>query len=344
MRGRGDGRIAADRNAGSGRSTRRNWLGWGTLGLILGPTAELIAQTTRKTAPLSADDEKAVAAAREAARKAGLGTFDVKSSEHFLGVGDGRPDYCSGALKYGEDIARDFLAHFRHLGFKVAFPAHRLVIVPLKDARSYKAFSGDEAVDETVGGHYDPDSNWLVIFDFRAGKGRTNAEAKRINTFTLVHETVHLLCYNTGLQTAEGDVPAGISEGLATYGELWTRAHGAAAFGMVNKLRIQALTQFLDGGLKWIPMSRFLTDDNLFLNPPNEETAQLAYGEAWVLVHLLLDVPEWRPKFRAYLAGVPKIGAQPGLGREKYAAGKLGPLDDLDRAVRRHAQHMARKK
>jgi hypothetical protein len=321
--------------------TRRAWLGLGAVSLTLWPMAGIQAQTAMKKATLTAEDEKVVGAVRDTGRKAGLRAFDAKSSEHFLAVGDGRPDYGSGALEHSEAIARDFLAHFRKLGFQLAFPARRMAIVALKDNRTYKAFSADDTIDETVGGHYDPDANWLVIFDFRAGKGGANAQAKRINTFTLVHETVHLLSYNTGLQTAQGDVPACISEGLGTYGELWTRAGGSAAFGMVNEPRLSAMIAKLDQGLDWIPISRLLTDDNLFRDTT---TANLAYGEAWVLVHLLMASSERRKALQAYLAEVPKIGAQPTKARDRYAAQKLGDLDALDLAVRRHAQHMARKK
>ena len=43
----------------------------------------------------------------------------------------------------------------------------------------------------------------------------------RVNLLTLVHETTHLLCFNTGLLSRETSVPDWVSEGLATYVELW---------------------------------------------------------------------------------------------------------------------------
>lgn len=340
MRERAWRAVAAEEPRPGIRTTRRTWLGLGALSLALGPRFTAEAQTTRKKAPLTADDEKVISAARAAAGKAGLEPFDVKSTEHFLGVGNGPAAYCSAALDHSEDISRDFLAHFRRLGFRVAFPARRLTVVTLKDARSYQAFSGAEAVDETIGGHYDLDANWLVIFDFRPGRGEAAEDAKRKNTFTLVHETIHLLAFNTGLQTLRGDYPEGVSEGLATYGELWTRAKGSSAFGAIEKLRLSDMLRQLDGGAEWIPIASLLADDEVFEKP---ETVHIAYAEAWLLVHLLLDTPERRPKFQAYLAGTPRIGAQPALDRARYAESKLGSLDELDMAVRRHAQRMGKK-
>jgi hypothetical protein len=318
--------------------TRRTWLKVGAWGLLAGPLSSLRAQATKK-APLTPDDEKSVAAVRDKARKAGLGAFDPKSNGHFLGVGDGPPRYSAEAIDRCESIARDYLTHFQRLGFKVDFPARRLTVVTLKDSASYGAFSGEDP-GQSIGGHYEPDANWLVIFDFRADQAKQNAEAKRYNTFTLVHETIHLLCFNTGLLSRRDDVPACISEGLATYGELWTPTRSSAGFGAVNRPRLLGLIQEMEQGAQWIPVSRLLTDDKLFDDP---RTYHVAYGESWLLVHFLLDNPEWLPKFRAYLAGMPKVDDGRKPSRDKYAESRLGSLRELDQAVQRHAQAVAKK-
>ncbi len=135
-------------------------------------------------------------------------------------------------------------------------------------------------------------------------------------------------------------MPDCISEGLATYGELWTPRRSPPAFGAVNRLRLDALFKELDNGTPWIPISQFITDDDVFRKP---ETAQIAYAESWVLVHYLLDTDERLPKFRAYLSGLPALGDSQAMNREKYAESRLGSLKELDAAVRRHAQRMARK-
>jgi hypothetical protein len=281
----------------------------------------------------------AVAAIRAKATKAGLKGFDTRRTEHFLGVGDGPAGYSAQALDLSERIARDFLAHFRKQGFKVDFPAQRLVVVTLKDAASYGAFSGEDP-GQAIGGHYEPDANRLVIFDFRADQARQNAEAKRYNTFTLVHETIHLLCFNTGLLSIQQDVPVCVSEGLATYGELWTRSRGQSSFGAVNGPRLQDLIKQMGGGGQWIPISRLLTDDKLFDDP---KTEHLAYAESWLLIHYLLETKEQLPKFQAYLTGLARVDVGHAMSRDKYAESRLGSLRDLDAAVQRHARAMARR-
>ena len=47
------------------------------------------------------------------------------------------------------------------------------------------------------------------------------ADPERVNLLALVHETTHLLCFNTGLLSRKANVPAWVSEGLATYVEIW---------------------------------------------------------------------------------------------------------------------------
>jgi hypothetical protein len=321
----------------SGIATRRDVLKAAALGLLAGMTPKLRAQPPRKNAPLTAEDEKTAAAVRTTAKKAGLSEFETRTTEHFLGVGDGPDLYRKRALELCEEIGADYLTQFRRRGFRLEFPSHRLAVVTLKDGASYRAFSGDNP-DEADGGRYYPDDNWLVIFDFRANQAKDVVEAKRYNTFTLVHETIHLLSYNTGLLGRQADVPACISEGLATYGEMWT-APSRSAFGGVNRPRLTALADELDKGTPWISISRLVSEDNVFANP---KTAQLAYAEAWALVHYLIETDERLPKFRAYLAGLPKADSPEAMDRVKYAESRLGSLRDLDIAVRRHAQRMAR--
>ena len=257
--------------------------------------------------------------------------MEVRWTEHFLGVGDAPPvDYIAKALEICETFGREFRAHFRQRGMPVEFPDRRLTVVALKDASSYGAYSGEDP-GLAVGGHYDLETNQLVVFDFRPDQGGQIAQARRTNTFTLIHETAHLLCYNTGLLPIGRDIPVAISEGLATYAELWAPPRDRTAFGRVNVPRLQVLES------DWIPIARLLADDNVFSDP---KTADLAYAESWLLVHFLIRQPDWLPKFRDYLAGFPKPGDK--VGREAYAESKLGSLRDLDAAIQRHARRVLR--
>ncbi len=95
-----------------------------------------------------------------------------------------------------------------------------MTVITLKDDSSFRAFIGADPGDD-VGGHYDLETNQLVVFDFRDKKEDKPGNAERVNLFSLIHETAHMLCFNTGLLSRQADVPDCISEGLATFVEMW---------------------------------------------------------------------------------------------------------------------------
>ena len=315
--------------------SRRTWIAETAVTLSAVMTTSVYAQPPKKPR-LTADEDKVVRGVRDKGRKAGLGPLEVRWTDHFLGVGDAPADgYINPALGVCESFAREFLPHFRERGFTLEFPARRMTVVGLKDANSYRAYSGDPQ-NLAVGGHYEIDSNELVVFDFRPQQDGLAAGARRVNTFTLVHETAHMLCYNTGILPFGRDVPAAISEGLATYAELWAPPRDRTAFARVNHPRLRAL-DVAEG--EWIPISRLLADDKVFDDP---KTADMAYAESWLLVHHLLRQSELLPGVRKYLAGFPRPDEK--LGREAYAERALGPLPDLDTEIQRYARRVRKRR
>jgi hypothetical protein len=269
------------------------------------------------------------------ARKAGLGAFETSRTSHFLGLGDSVERVRNDALGICESLAKDFLAYFRGRGFNVAYPDRRMTVVALKNVASFGAYIGEDP-GKDVGGQYELDTNQLVIFDLRSLEGDLNAAKRRLNTLALVHETIHLLCFNSGLLAREADVPVCISEGLATYGELWVPPRDPKAFGALNEPRLRGLIAARDDK---IPIGQLLSDDDLFFKP---ETEQFAYAQSWLLVSSLLKGPPAQlPKFQAYLAGLPKLGA--GKSRIEYAESRLGPVRALEQEVRRFRGHALRK-
>jgi Protein of unknown function (DUF1570) len=337
MRGQAAGiGAAADREFHDARLTRRRWLGAGAWTLLTGMASALEAQSTKKKAPLSPDEERVAGAVRDQAKKSGLGNFEVRWTEHFLGIGDAPAGYSAEALELCESYAKEFLEHFRRLGFRLDYPAHRMTVVSLKDAATFQAFIEERAA--SAGGQYDPDSNRLVIFDMRPEQADLKAkgsDAERVNTFTLVHETAHMLCYNTGLLPAGRDIPVVIDEGLATYCEYWTPHRGPSTFGRMNEPRLGDLDKILDNGGSWIPIETLLRDDAIFSDP---KTEHLAYAESWFLMRYLIRQPAMLVKLKTYLARLPKDKAQ----REAHATSIFGPLEKLDQETRGYARQVSR--
>jgi hypothetical protein len=279
---------------------------------------------------LGADTDAEAAEIEVQARKAGLGPFRSTTTERYFGIGDATDDHRNQALKWASALADTYLQVFQEKGFHVAFPPHHLTVLTLKDKASYIAFGGDPAT--VAGGHYNLETNRLVIFDFRGNNNLPKgANLERINGIALSHEAMHQLTFNTGLLERQGDVPAAVSEGLGMYAELW-RPGGRSILGMINRLRLQVL---VDRAKIWIPLDNLLTKDNLFDDPANR---QLAYAESWVLVYYLLRNPGALPKFRAYLDAIrPRRDATQRLAD---ARAHLGDLERLNTTLRTDAKRL----
>jgi hypothetical protein len=317
-----------------GDLSRREWVRRALIGLAGPGLLTSLMRPTEAAAPTG--DAEEFAAVQALAKKAGLAPFpELQLTDHFRGTGNASAEYCKNALTICEALSKDFLKHFRDRGFNLALPAYRMTVITLKDSKSYSTLLGD-APGATVGGHYDLETNRLVVFDFRPNKEEVGADPERVNLFTLIHEALHTLCYNTGLLSRDVDVPACISEGLATYGELW-RSKGRGKIGGTNGERLKALIGEQNNGAAWVPIADLLKNDDLF---NKEETVQVAYSEAWPLVHYLLEAKQL-PRFQAYLAKLPP-GAS-AAKRLRIAEEELGSLEALDKEVFRHAKAQLRR-
>jgi hypothetical protein len=293
--------------------SRRHWL-FGTLAVgVLGSSSR-------------ADDPR-VAAIRARGRKAEMQGFDETETTHFVGVGDASKKFREDALTICEAVAADYFKLFKDKGFELAWPKEKMAVVILLGPKSYAMFEG-VFIDEAIGGHFDGEQNRLVMFDFRGpGANPKAAIAEQDSTLVLVHETIHLLTFNTGLLDLKAEIPKCISEGLATYGETWgPRRRGK--IGEKNARRLLGLTNATREGVPWIPLAKLLADDKLL---DDKKTEQIAYAESWLLVNKLLRDREMLPRFRDYLAAL-RSKPEPGR-RVEIAREHLGDLEKLDREI-----------
>lgn len=308
--------------------SRREWLS----GLALLGLGTLGAADPRKERPSEVDPAEREAVLKRA-DAAGLKGFGSNESGHYLGLGDAPESFRKEALFLCEELATTFKTHFQLKGFNVALPARKMTIVTLKDKGSYVAFKGED-VGESEGGHYEVSTGRLVIFDFREDERAANA--RRTNTFILVHEAIHQITYGTGMLERGGDVPVAISEGFATYGELWRNARREKVLGQVNRPRLAVLSRPGDGR-DWIPLAELLGSDELFYDP---ETEQLAYAESWLLIYELLKNRAGIARLTAYLKAI-KSRKDPGK-RMEDAEGNLGKQGKLESDMKRSAELLIR--
>ena len=276
------------------RLTHCAWL----LGTLLGGAGVCgrVVAGSGKQGAYTASEKDEIGRVEALANKAGIGPFTHRLTEHLIGIGNAPAGFIQSGLDVAESVAKVFHGYFRAHGFKAEFPTERMTVMLLKDSDSYRALPG-EAPGMAVGGHYDLDTNRLVMFDLRPQQAELAINAEQVNTFTLVHETCHLLCYNMGILSRQADVPLCVSEGLATFVEVW-RPKARAALGGTNKPRLGALRSMQSNPGSWIPVADLLKDDKWF---DDRETEQVAYAESWVLVHYLFKKEAALASFRAYL-------------------------------------------
>src|SRR5262249_989667 len=144
--------------------SRRVWL----LGTLAGGlSAALGDEFPKPESPKSDRDEEA--ALRAQFERAGLKGVQSGRTAHYLGIGDAPDAHRKDALNICEELATVYRKHFEEKGLPAELPdKQRLTVVVLAGPQSYAAFTGQEA-DSSVGGHFDVETNRLVVFDFRAG-------------------------------------------------------------------------------------------------------------------------------------------------------------------------------
>jgi Protein of unknown function (DUF1570) len=320
-----------------GRVSRRTWLAGALLGLsaAYGPIRPGFSQRVKAGQSNGDSDTAEIEQVQAIAKKAGLERFSHKQTAHFLGIGDADARFRADALNICESLAPVFLQHFNAKEFKLAMPKNRLTVITLKSAESYKAFIGKDP-GAIVGGHYDLDTNRLVMFDFRPEgeePGVVN-DPTRVNRLTLVHEATHLLCFNTGLLSRHSNVPDWVSEGLATYVEMWRNKQ--TKIGEPNIPWLSHLNQVKSSG-ESIPIAELVASDKSF---EDDTTAQISYAESWLMVHYLMKSHEQTPKFRAYLAGL--ASEESAAKRAEFAEKHLGSLEKLSRELDRYLKRVSR--
>ena len=283
-----------------------------------------------------AEDDSEIASVRAEGKKAGLADFKVSRNDSYLAIGDAHQPFQARALAILLGLSRDFLKHFTDKGFHVEKPATRMTVIVLSSRDAWDAYLGAPQ-GKAVGGVYDLGTGRLLMFDNRAAAG--DPEAEKTNTLVLFHEATHQLCFSAGLLNRDSDTPLAITEGLATYGEC-RGLHSSPKFGEVNKRRILGLyTPESDRTMRgMIPPCRewIAKDDRL----RDEETQQVGYSEAWLLIHYLMKTPARLAEFRKYLAAL-KTQREPGKRMALWES-HFGDTAKLDRELAAHFRRIGK--
>lgn len=327
-----------------GDSTRRDWLramAGGLAAAIVGGLGSSVLGAEGDE-PIELQDAD-IAEVERKLQEAGIQPIRRLRTRRFEAIGDASESFMKSCLTDGEQLAFDYLKHFKARGFEVELPQDRLILVAFNDDRSFGKFlklpslmqAGAQGIGAQPSGAYDRSTNLLNVFDWRNAP-MYSRPANR-NAQTLAHEGTHQLTFNTGLLDRAAVPPLCVVEGLGTYGEA-RKVIGPSDLGRLNVQRLDDLAK-LRRVVDWIPLTELLASDSLF-REGLVARLMLAYAQSWVLVHFLLNTEEWIPKFRDYLK-TSGAGKSPEL-RLDEARKHLGDLDDLDRALKDYAVKLLR--
>lgn len=225
------------------------------------------------------------------------GGFAIHVTQHFIICSDASERYTEYCGRLLEKVAEEFQQLFVDLEVNLQPLTARLPVLIFREAAEFQAYARrqhPETEFSDVPGYYSIRDNQMLISaisgdrEFRTHSDVIRELRKRPRQVeTIVHEAVHQLVYNTGLQVRYADHPMWLSEGLAVYFEpasgrgtlTWDRPGG------VSRIHLQGFQQAArDNGLQ-VPLTELLMSDSAFTG---SETLAAAYAEGWALTWFLL--------------------------------------------------------
>lgn len=226
-----------------------------------------------------------------------MGQGEITTTEHFVICSAASLRYTQFCQQLLERVAEQFPITLKKAGIDLPALPDGLAVMIFATSADLKSFAEQQHPEidfSDTPGYYSVTHNQILFSaDMDNRKARTNSEiSRRLKQApriveTMVHETVHLLQYNSGLMNRFADNPTWLAEGMAVYFEpanlrsslLWNRA------GDTNQLHLEGLkAAATDTGFN-LPLTELLTDDQTFSKP---ETVRSAYAESWAITWTLM--------------------------------------------------------
>jgi hypothetical protein len=278
-------------------------------------------------------------------------------SEHFMALSNADDSFTELRLQNCELIYDLFYRHFRAKGFILHRPSHKLMVAIFDSPAGFDAYVGQK-MPSGVAGLYHMGTNRLVVYDLglnraflamkrqaqEAGRGigsdldrmryedTVARQAHDIRTCAnievIMHEVAHQLSFNSGMLNRDGDAPAWLAEGLATYCE----ATDNGAWQGIGEMNPERMKMLVAGQGHHIPLRDLVSSDEWLHG--DFHVALLGYAQSWALFGMFM---EERPHaLRDYLTLIYNRAANGPRFRDFCAA-----FGDPTRVELRYEQYMS---
>lgn len=279
------------------------------------------------------------------------------SSDRFIVLHRGQPAYASWMLGMCERLHRGFYQYWSRTGVDLRPGEFPLVVNVFANRTAYLEHAAADGLGESAGGmlgYYHQETNQTVTYDLTDAAAiadprvqnspRLFVEAIRRHpggermVATMIHEIVHQLAYNSGLQVRLADNPLWLSEGIAMYFETPDLASSLAwtGIGKPNEYQLGVFAT-LPNSDDWI--TPLISDNAMF---ESGATIAAAYARSYVLTSFLLRA-QTRP-FAAYMAEIgsltPLVVEDPAARLERFQRLFGGDLSVLSRQATLYAARL----
>ena len=222
--------------------------------------------------------------------------FEIHQTDHYVVCSNSSEEYAQFVGKLLEKVFDQYFQFMKEQEIVVRPATAKLPVIILQSEAEFKDFASaqhpETSFDDTPG-YYSLRENQMLLMDLTRDRSIRSASAIRkrlvdqpLQVATIVHEAVHQLAFNTGLQVRMADNPVWLSEGLALYFEqvsprstaLWTRP------GLVNARHHPEFVRSTENNGPTIGFNALTQTDKSFLD---SATVATAYAESWALTTYL---------------------------------------------------------
>jgi Protein of unknown function (DUF1570) len=269
----------------------------GRLHVLVASETQKVETTSKSFLPFSQEQMS------EALKKQLSPDFKVLTSKNYVIAYNTTEAYAKWNAAIYERLFRGFYNYWKSRGLDLKEPEFPLVAIVFEKRADYLRNAEKEDVNaESMIGYYNQLSNRIAGYDLTGIEGMIPA-GKKVNTAdlinailnrpaaertvaTVVHEAVHQLAYNSGLQTRMADNPIAISEGLAMFFESpdLNSPSGWGGIGKVNQYNFNVFRNAYNAR-KILPLVKLIQDDTCFKDP---NAVGAAYGQSWALCYFLM--------------------------------------------------------